>query len=70
MNPKNLLIWSVSGGYDFLDNGLMPLIGTFSYAHRWDTFRIMIGLMFSTEPWDFESFQTPILPVLDFWWRW
>ncbi len=70
LNPCNLFVWSLGSGYNFDGDSLVPLKAYFGYAHRFESFRFLLGVVYSMEDWDWGEKETPIIPMLDFWWRW
>ncbi len=77
LNPHNILIWNVYADYRTDAGELGPVIGGFFYAHAWDSFRLMVGLVFKSgdgfifrDRADEEILDTPVLPMFDLWWRW
>lgn len=76
LNPHNILVFKAQTTYDLDCDCAKPATGGFFYAHAWDSFRLMAGVVFrGQDGFTFEndegdSVTTPIMPVVDFWWRW
>jgi hypothetical protein len=72
-NAHNMTVFQLSNHYDLEAGQFGDQVAELYYAHAWDNFRIMAGVVVRLSgEWSLsqdDSVTTPVLPVVDFWWR-